>query len=150
MWMLLVTLSLAAAGGEVPQESGEATRAVVEFQRAVDRYAFARRQVAHQHAAPPAREGDLFSPMIADVLRHRIERALHSGCALPVRPESFVVPRVNSKAGDAPALVPCIARTLPALPAELQYRAAGTALLLVDAAAGTVVDVLHGAFQYDR
>lgn len=146
MWLLMVALSIAAGPGQVPRESDAETRAVVEFQRAVDRYAFARRQVAHQQAAPPAREGDLFSPLIADVLRHRIDGAIRSGCALPDRPPSFVVPRVGGNADGAPALAPCITRALPGLPAELQYRAAGAALLLVDSAGGTVVDVLHGAF----
>jgi hypothetical protein len=35
---------------------------------------------------------------------------------------------------------------LPKLPPELDYRSAGVALVLVDAHAGLVVDVLHGAF----
>jgi hypothetical protein len=41
---------------------------------------------------------------------------------------------------------PCIASVLPPLPNELEYRAAGVALLLADAHVHVVVDVLHAAF----
>jgi len=49
---------------------------------------------------------------------------------------------VNSPATGTEPVHRCIAGAFPALPAELEYRSAGTVLLLVDAHANLVVDVL--------
>ena len=136
--------------------------AVVEFQRAADAYAFQHRQVERRAAGatardamaagmralrPRARDGDFFTPLVAAAFRSRLARALKSpGCSLGPATADFAVPRPNQDAGAAPAIPACAADVLPQLPPELEYRAAGVALLLVDTHAGLVVDVLHAAF----
>jgi hypothetical protein len=49
---------------------------------------------------------------------------------------------VNSPATGSKPIAGCIAQVLPELPDELEYRSAGTVLLLVDHHANLVVDVL--------
>ena len=49
---------------------------------------------------------------------------------------------VNSPATGTDLVSPCVTAALPALPDELEYRSAGTVLLLVDTHANLVVDVL--------
>jgi hypothetical protein len=50
--------------------------------------------------------------------------------------------RANSSATGTTAITACVAAALPALPDELEYRSAGTVLVLVDTHANLVVDVL--------
>ncbi len=56
------------------------------------------------------------------------------------------VPRPNDSSEGTALLPSCLSAVLPALPAELEYRASGVALLLADAHLHIVVDVLHAAF----
>jgi hypothetical protein len=56
------------------------------------------------------------------------------------------VPRPNDDAGGAMPIAACLVAVLPRLPAELEYRARGVALVLVDTHADMVVDILHAAF----
>jgi hypothetical protein len=49
---------------------------------------------------------------------------------------------VNSPATGSTPVNRCVAEVLPKLPEELEYRSAGTVLLLVDTHANLVVDVL--------
>lgn len=140
-------LALTIAGG-VQDPFGDAD-VMVAFQRAADNYAFTHRQVERRRATPPpVQEGALFTPAAAAAFRARVAIAIRrAGCEPPPPPGvSFVVPRVNTNASGTLGLSPCIAAVLPQLPAELAYRTAGVALLLVDAHTGVVVDVLHAAF----
>lgn len=49
---------------------------------------------------------------------------------------------VNTPATGTKPISDCLRNALPALPDELEYRSAGTVLLLVDTHANLVVDVL--------
>jgi hypothetical protein len=156
-FMLLLCGSAAVnAGPQIPSD----TQAIIDFQRAADAYAFRHRQVervtgeadqarvtaALRAARVDAVEGAMFSPMVADAFRRRIQSAIAQGCRVPAQAANFVVPRLNESAANNSALDVCIARALPRLPDELQYKVAGVVLLLVDAHNDIVVDVLHGAF----
>jgi hypothetical protein len=161
--------AVAAVDHVVTQETFGDTRAIVEFQRAADRYAFMHRQVerriglAHRHAGAAATvtEGNafaaaliaerasadtaLFTPAAAAVFRVIASRAarapgcdpgsLRSGAA-----ESSL--HVNSAATGTNVISPCIVAALPNLPVELEYRSAGTVLVVVDVHANLVVDLL--------
>lgn len=106
---------------------------------------------------PDAKQGDLFTPALAPVLRTRIATALaeHDFTADDVRAaalgegaEFASVPlRVN---GTFPwilgnAMFPTILAALPPLPPELQYRIVGDDLLLIDVHASLIVDILPSA-----
>ena len=105
-------------------------------------------------ARPDARQGDVFAPAVAPLLRARIAIALaeHDLTAEDVRAaavdegnEFSAVPlRVN---GTFPwvlgsAMFPCVIEALPPLPPELQYRIVGDDLLLIDVHASLIVDLL--------
>ncbi len=161
-----VILAIASASPCLAQASADEQAAVIQFQRSLDSYAFQHRQVqrrlgepgdarvmsdAMRRARPAAADGDFFSPLVSDVLRRRIDRAIRDGCALPATPSTtFEVHRVGSDAAGSGGVPACLLNVLPRLPAELEYRASGVVLLLVDTHAGLVVDVLHGAFPATR
>ena len=160
-----------AAGIEhvVAQDMFADTRAVVEFQRAADSYAFLHRQVenrldlAHRRAGRPiddiesrelaaaiiaqrsnAPEGTLFTPAVVMLFRQRAARAARVPDCDPgeLRSGVWEMFDVNSPATGTEPVNRCIANALPALPDELEYRSGGTVLLLVDTHANLVVDVL--------
>lgn len=104
-----------------------------------------------------AAAGDIFDPEVGDFFRARLAIVGRAAGLEPTFDVSPVVdedavactttPAVNSKLGWA-AGVPItepVARALPALPVELEYRVAGRTLVLVDVAANLVVDVLLDA-----
>jgi hypothetical protein len=142
-------LAIIAAADNRAQGAWGDAQVMIEFQRGADAYAFSHRQVERRGEAPPARvEGALFTPRVADAFRKRIWTAMNlQGCELPRGAgNDFVVPRVNTRIDGAPAVPSCIAAVLPPLPTELEYRAAGVALVLADAHLHIGVDVLHAAF----
>jgi hypothetical protein len=144
------------------------TRAIVEFQRAADSYAFLHRQVERQIGFAHGRSrsgasieaselaaairaerrkvdsGGLFTPAVAAAFRDAAGRAVRAGCdAGELRTGvSKTAHAPNSPATNTNPIAPCLAGVLPRLPDELEYRSAGTVLLLVDAHADLVVDVL--------
>jgi hypothetical protein len=145
-------------------------RAVVEFQRAADAYAFLHRQAErrlgqeHRKAGRPvdsiesaelataiinarsiAAPGSLFTPSVAAVFREVAARASRAPGCDPGELRTGVWDlshEVNSTATGTRPLAACIATALPALPEELEYRSAGTVLAVVDAHANLVVDIL--------
>jgi hypothetical protein len=144
------------------------TRAIAEFQRAADRYAFLHRQIerhldiAHWRSdvavdassvarlaaalvaeKPPSRPA-LFTPAAASAFRQVAAHASRApGCdAGELRSGAWEVIQVNSPASGMNSISRCIAVALPDLPPELEYRSAGTVLVVVDAHANLVVDVL--------
>jgi hypothetical protein len=144
------------------QDFGDAA-AIIQFQRSVDSYAFQHRQVQRRlgervdqqamaigmrAARPMAAEGEFFTPIIAAAFHNRIAFALRApSCGFVTsNPASSEVPRVGILALKAQPLPSCLLGVLPHLPEELEYRAVGVVLILVDTHANTVVDVLHGAF----
>ncbi len=161
MLRLPIAVVMVALCAAVPAARQADLHAITEFQRAADRYAFQHRQVERRLGGNPegaalslglrmvrtaASEGEFFTPLVADAFKSRLQKALRTaGCESPNARNDFRVPRVH-EAPAASALLPaCLTATLPRLPAELEYRAAGVALLLVDVHADLVIDVLHGA-----
>jgi hypothetical protein len=146
------------------------TRAIVEFQRAADAYAFTHRQVelrlglAHRRAGKPidviestelaaaliaerskATEGMLFTPAVVSAFRQAAGRASRAPGCEPGELRTGVWETshgVNSSATGTKPVSQCIAAALPALPEELAYRSGGTVLLLVDTHANLIVDAL--------
>jgi hypothetical protein len=101
-----------------------------------------------------AHEGDLFTRPIRGLLRRLVARALTAEDLARLRAElrRDEAPRVEVRVGAAylgsEGLVttpPAILATLPPLPADLEYRFVGEALVLRDARAGLVVDFVHDA-----
>lgn len=154
----------------IAQDTFADTRPVVEFQRAADSYAFLHRRVerrlslAHRRVGKPidmiepaelataiiaerstASAGMLFTPAVVTVFRQVAGRASRVPDCDPGELRSGVwemFHEVNSPATGTEPVNRCIADALPALPDELEYRSAGTVLLLVDIHANLVVDVL--------
>jgi hypothetical protein len=159
---LLFSLAVALGAPAYASSQFSDSQAIVEFQRKLDTYAFQHRQVERRAGAAPdqrtmadavrvmrpsPQDGDLFTPLVAAAFHARIANALGNvGCDIPANARSSVVPRPNDDALDAAPIPACLANALPKLPVELEYRAAGVVLLLVDTHANVVIDVLHGAF----
>ena len=138
--VLALAPSVATPQAQQPMDAA----VIVQFQRAADSYAFQHRQTERRGASPPALvEGAFFTPQVAAAFRYRIQR---SGCEIPRGSGASAVPRPNGSSEGTSALPPCLSAVLPALPAELEYRASGVALLLTDAHLHIVVDVLPAAF----
>ena len=100
---------------------------------------------------PDAVHGNIFVPEVADLFRVRMLAAgeerdgedVPAGLAGEIA-SCAPLPAVNSRftwAGSAP-IGEALARALPVLPLELEYRVSGRALVLVDVGADLVVDVL--------
>jgi hypothetical protein len=140
--MVIAVVFAAARNGDAQSDAS----VILEFQRAADSYAFAHRQ-DERRGAPSAQlvEGRFFTPLVAAAFRARIHAA-GSACAPEPGEGGSIVPHVNAPDTGTTALPPCLAAALPRLPPELDYRAAGVALVLADAQHHVVVDVLHGAF----
>ena len=153
---------VAASSARSQDRFGDAA-AIIQFQRSVDSYAFQHRQVQRRlgegaspdamaiglrAVRPHAAEGEFFTPIIAAAFHNRIAFALRAPGCNTVAPGTLgsEVPRVGILALKAQALPSCLSGVLPHLPEELEYRAVGVVLILVDTHANTVVDVLHGAF----
>jgi hypothetical protein len=113
---------------------------------------------ALQTARASAREGDLFTPEVASLLRMRVSDALAKHGFLPEdmvaatleeADETAALPVVNGRFPwrRAAAMWPCVLDALPRLPHELQYRFVGRDLVLVDTHADLVVDILRNAVR---
>ena len=106
-------------------------------------------------ARPVPREGDVFSPDVADVFRDRIVRAIRQfevnvwdlvsdmNEEESVAPPAVVGEPLPWGAGDG--VVRWLNAVLPQLPEGLEYRLVGRDLLLFDTQAKVVVDVLRVA-----
>ncbi len=95
-------------------------------------------------SGPTAAEGALFTPPVAAAFRQFAAKAARAPGCDPgeLRSGAWVVRQVNSPATGTTPVNPCIANALPALPDELEYRSAGTVLVLVDSHANLIVDIL--------
>ena len=105
-----------------------------------------------------AREGNIFTPTVASLLRSRIAEALDArgftaeqliAASLEEADEEAPLPAVNDRfpwRRGAP-MWPCVLNALPTLPDELQYRIVGRDLVLIDVHANLVVDILRNAVQ---
>ena len=101
-----------------------------------------------------ARTGEVFTPVVAPLFRHRIHRALRDVDVAelmtemeedndPLAPTLVVNGRFPWGAGNA--MWPSVLAVLPDLPAQLEYRFVGADLVLIDIRANLVVDILEGA-----
>jgi hypothetical protein len=168
MVAVLAVGAVAALDPAATQGTFADTRAIIEFQRAADRYAFLHRQVERRLGLEhrPAGGGEvgerelaeaivearrsaaiaLFaSADIVDAFRNIAARALRAPDCNPgeLRTGAWELSyQVNSPATGTRPLSSCIAAALPDLPPELEYRSAGTVLVVVDGHANLVVDVL--------
>jgi hypothetical protein len=113
-------------------------------------------QAALVAARPGAQQGDILSPAVGDVLRHRLAAAIHfyrhdpadilaeiDQERLPRTPD----PVVNAEfpSGIGRHIWPTLLRALPELPDELEYRFSNRDLVLLDVHANLVVDILENA-----
>ena len=163
-----MTLTLLAMLCVIAALQGAEPRPIVEFQRAADSYAFLHRQaerrlgMAHQRSGlgaaidatalanaiiverTRAPQPPLFTAPVVAAFRQLAVRALYGGCDTgELRTGVWELSHeVNSPASGTRPISECLASVLPALPDELEYRSAGTVLLLVDPHANLVVDVL--------
>lgn len=163
---LLLTLMSVAVSAMSQHDWGNPA-AIAAFQRAADSYAFLHRQaerqlgLAHRAAGAPAaietRElsdairalgarsgGELFAPPVVAEFRALAGRAVRAGCdAGTLRTGVWELSHtVYAPATGTLRVTGCIASALPVLPDELEYRSAGTVLLVVDPHANLVVDLL--------
>jgi hypothetical protein len=162
-------LGLAMYGNGTASQSRKVSP-VAEFQRAADSYAFVHRQaereigMAHRRAglaidqiasqalaerivAKRAKDSKqvMFTPKVAAAFRERAARVARTPPCNPgeLRSGAWITSyKANSPATGTKTISECIASALPSLPDELEYRSAGTVLVLVDWHANLVVDVL--------
>lgn len=104
---------------------------------------------------PNARIGDFFKPAVADLFRNRIATALREH-----HYDLAALTAADDEEGDAPAFLrltvngplpwhtggafwPAAVQALPVLPRQLEYRFVGRDLVLFDARASLVVDILE-------
>jgi hypothetical protein len=108
-----------------------------------------------QAARPQAKQGDIFSPAIAQEFKHLISIGYKGTDGAKVRtslrndePVNDVVVRVNALYPEHTPLQttpPSILLNLPELPRELDYRIVGRSLVLRDVGANLIVDYIPGA-----
>ena len=165
-----VCLMLALAGIAPAQDMFPDERALLEFQRAADSYAFLHRQVerklgmAHRAGGMPGDRveaaelaaairlerprtspGEFFTVSAAYAIRTRLMAAWRRGCDPgELQSGSWGVLRIYGAADLTRDLPECVIRALPPLPPELTFRSTEGVLVLVDMHAGLVVDVLPG------
>ena len=112
---------------------------------------------AVQALRPDAKQGDIFTPEVADVFRLLLGATMageHGGKiraslahAEPIAPSVLKVNTVypNTKGQPLQSVPPTLLRKLPVLPKGLEYRVAGRTLALRDTEANLVVDYLPDA-----
>lgn len=107
-------------------------------------------------ARPDAKHGDMFTPAMQDVVRRLMAQMFADAKArqqlrdslMDDNPGATVALVVNSRYPDEVPLStmpPAVLRNLPRLPAEVEYRFVGEALILLDADAHIVIDFMPNA-----
>ena len=103
---------------------------------------------------PDAKQGDLFTPQLSQLLRARIQEALIKhrysvdDARVLSRVDGLDYTRVELRVNDTfpwalgAAMLPCLIDVLPPLPPELQYRMVDDVLVLLDVHASLIVDIL--------
>ena len=102
-----------------------------------------------------AKPGDIFTPAVSQLFRRLIATPFESGDGSKIRaslrhaePVRGLSPAINEQYPQSVALQstpPTLLSDLPKLPAEIEYRIVGRELILLDSAAGLVVDLLPDA-----
>ena len=108
-----------------------------------------------QHARAQAKQGDLFTPQIADVFKHLISESLKADEGTQIKkslrhaePVKNVSARVNRRYPHAvplQSMPPSLLQNLPELPKDLDYRIVNHDLILRDVQANLVIDILPNA-----
>lgn len=108
-----------------------------------------------REARPAPREGEIFSPEVANLFRRRIAETLHGSeynradllaemdVEDPVAPPIVVNEPLPKGIGHV--MLPWLAGALPVLPEELAYRLVGRDLVLIDIESNLIVDVIRAA-----
>jgi hypothetical protein len=107
-------------------------------------------------ARPNARQGDIFTPDVAQLLIDRLDLVIKEQGYDPAdiladineeRPPGIPGPEVNRPYpwAIASSMWPALLRALPILPPELEYRFSNRDLVLIDVHANLVLDILEGA-----
>jgi hypothetical protein len=127
----------------------ELSTSVDEINRKVQQLAMAIRT-----ERPDSKQGNVFAPPLARLLRARINQTLidHHCSVDDARVSSRVdgvdYTRVKLQVNDTfpwvlgAAMLPCLIEALPPLPPELQYRMVDDVLVLIDVHASLIVDIL--------
>jgi len=102
-----------------------------------------------------AKPGDIFTPAVSRLFRKLIATPFESGHgskiraslrhAEPVRGLSLAINQQYPQSVALQSTPPTLLSDLPKLPAEIEYRIVGRELILLDSAAGLVVDLLPDA-----
>lgn len=108
-----------------------------------------------QQARAQAKQGDLFTPQIADVFKHLISESLKADegtqikkslrHAEPVKDVSARVNRRYPRGVPLQSMPPSLLQNLPELPKDLDYRIINHDLILRDVQSNLVVDILPSA-----
>jgi hypothetical protein len=116
-------------------------------------------EIQLRHAVREARKnaqpGDIFTPQISAEIRRLIGIAMHPDGPEIRRSLRSAEPvqlhlSINEKYPDGVPLQttpPSLLENLPALPPEIEYRITGQDLVLLDAKANLIVDVIRGVFS---
>ena len=111
-----------------------------------------------REARPASREGDIFSPDVADLFRRRITATLQEYEYTPadvlaeLDVEELVAPpiRVNEALPRGiGVMMPWLVGALPVLPEELAYRIVAHDFVLIDVQSNLVVDVIRAVLPLD-
>lgn len=175
--LALALLTLAAAATVPPQHLRDDARVLAAFQQRVEEYVEIHRTaaaglgdpilcaepeeqarqsallaVAIRDARPLAREGDIFTAVVASALRVRIAAAMRNSGLAPAADDEDAAIGVHDaiRAGTVNHLWAPAVRALPDLPPELEYQFIGRHLVLVDVDANLAVDVLRYALPAAR
>ena len=113
---------------------------------------------APREARPALREGDIFSPDVADLFRRRIAATFQAYEYTPadvlaeLDVEELVAPpiRVNEALPRGiGVMMPWLVGALPVLPEELAYRIVDHDFVLIDVQSNLVVDVIRAVLPLD-
>jgi len=107
---------------------------------------------------PAARQGEIFTPEIAKLLRRLMYPEVTGAEGADTKqtlkedapPRAAVSVKVNARYPDAqplPTMPPNLLASLPKLPEELEYRIIGKDLILRDVPANLIVDYIPGAIK---
>ena len=136
----------------------EAEMGRLKTTKSEEKIAHHERELRHKvrEARTGAREGDIFTPEISMEIRRLIGLAMQPADAAHIRqslrrsePVQLHL-KVNDKYPETVPLQttpPTLLGNLPELPPEIEYRITGRDLVLLDAKANIVVDVLRGVFS---
>jgi hypothetical protein len=109
---------------------------------------------AIQRARRGARQGDIFSIPVSEVFKRRIAGILQREDLAQVfaniddEPPTVKSPAIHLRfpgAAQMATMPPSLLAALPTLPEALEYRVVGNALVLRDAAAGLIIDLIPAA-----